>query len=139
MLGREIEEQVEHDHIVRLLHKEYYHYPSPSHPHLMSFANHPTKSKAVFDQDGNELFPDIVVLHTTSERLMMIAEVETESSVVEDEAHEWRDFARLGVKFYLYFPKGYGARVTELAQGIEITELVQYAREDSRLILERYQ
>jgi len=137
MPGREPNEQALHDHIVTLLYNEYYNYPSRTHPHLMAFANHPMMSKAVADAHGNQLFPDIVVLHAASERLVMVAEVETGSTVDESEVQEWRDFAGLGAAFYLYVPQGMGRVAARLAPGVAMTELVQYTRDKNRLVLER--
>ncbi len=138
MPGREIDEQIQHDHIVKLLYHEYYHYPSKAHPHLIASANHPLKTKAVFDADGREFFPDIVVIHADSDRLMMVAEVETESTVNVREAQQWKDFSGLDCKFYLYVPRGFGTEAMKLSRGLEVTEIVQYWKENTRLILERF-
>lgn len=138
MPGREIDEQVLHDHVVRLLHVEYYNYPSERHPYLMAFVNHPSKTKAVHSLEGQECFPDIVVVHAGSEKLELVAEVETESTVDVEEAREWDGFRRLGSRFHLYFPRGCGSRVAELCPAEGLVELVQYWKEGERYVIERF-
>jgi len=138
-MPREPEEQALHDHFITLLHKEYYRYPDPSHPHLITFVNHPLKRKAVRGPDGAECSPDVLVLATDSEQLVMVAEVETESTLDEAEAREWAEFSRLCGRFYLYFPKGFGPRVVALCAGLSVTEFIQYHKEGDRYILQRYE
>jgi hypothetical protein len=135
---REPEEQALHDHVVRLLYRDYYRYPSPSHLHLLTFANHPLKHRAVRDDVGTEHFPDVVVVHSDTGRLVMVAEVETESTINETEADEWRSFAGLAERFYLYVPRGYGPRAVQLCQGCRVTEFVEYHREAGKYVLRRF-
>jgi len=135
---REIDEQIEHDHVVAVLHKRFYNYPNPNHPHLMTFVNHPCKKKAVLGPNHAELFPDVVVFDTETSKLVMVAEVETASTVDDAEAREWEEFSRLGARFYLYVPRGCGARAAQLCQGFKLTELVQYAKLEGQYLLERY-
>jgi len=137
-MAREVSEQVMHDHIVTLLRREYYSYPSPQHPHLMTFANHPMKSRAVKAAGGTELCPDIVVFQGGSDKLVTVAEVETASTLNPAEAEEWRSFSGLGARFYLYFPKGYGPKVALLCRGIAVTEFVEFHKEGDRYVIERY-
>lgn len=137
-MSREIEEQVQHDHIVVVLYKEYYNYPSVQHPHLLSFANHPFKSRGVKDEQGNELFPDLVVLEVDTDKLVMVAEVETASTVTQEEAKEWSRFSSLGVRFYLYVPRGLAGVAGVLCRGMNLTELVEYHHENNRYIMKRY-
>jgi len=137
-MAREVDEQVLHDHIVTLLRREYYDYPSVAHPHLITFANHPLKNRGVKAADGTELFPDIVVFQGGSDTLVTVAEVETESTLDSAEVEEWRSFSNLNAKFYLYFPKGHGPAVALLCRGIAVTEFVEFHKEGGRYVLERY-
>lgn len=51
-------------------------------------------------------YPDIVAREKFTGRLAAVGEVETASSVTEEEARDqWRLFARLAPKFFLYVPK----------------------------------
>jgi len=138
MPKREVEEQVQHDRLVEVLRREYYHYPSPQHPGLISFSNHPLKTKAVVAGDGTRLYPDIVVIEANTQKLVLVVEVETGSSVTPDEAEQWRRFSELDARFHLYFPRGLGPRVAELCRALPATELVQYWHEADKYMLERY-
>jgi hypothetical protein len=138
MPGREPEEQVLHDHIVKLLRLEYYNYPSAKHPHLMTFVNHPSKSKALRGKDRQELFPDLIVMNTSTDRVVALVEVETESTVDALEAREWLDFTQFGVRLYLYLPRGFGPQALALCRGCSDTEIVQYWKDGSRYVLERF-
>lgn len=137
-MGREVEEQVLHDHIVRLLQHEYYNYPSEEHPYLMTYANHPEKTRAVLTIEKEELFPDIVVIQPDLGTTVLIAEVETESTVNHVEAEEWRRFSSLGIRFYLYVPRERIVVADSLCREIRLTELVEYYWEGKRYVMKRY-
>ncbi len=96
------------------------------------------KSKAVVDTSGQEYFPDIVVLRLGTERPVMLVEVETESTVTPEEAKEWEQFSKLGGRFYLYVPRGYGLRAVELSKGFKADQLFEYWEEGEHYSLQRY-
>jgi hypothetical protein len=123
--------------VVRLLWLEYYRYPSPKHPSLISFVNHPTKVKAVHGPDG-ELFPDIVVLDAKTEKLVLAVEVETESSVEMKEAPQWSAFSSACGRLHLYVPRGFAARAVSLCPGRADIEFIEYHKKGQRYIIERY-
>ncbi len=137
-MGREVDEQVMHDHIVRLLQYEYYNYPSLEHPYLLTYANHPEKTRAVLTAEKEELFPDIVVIQPDLGTTVLIAEVETESRVNLEEAEEWRRFSGLGTRFYLCVPRERAVVADSLCKAIRLTELVEYYREGKRYVMRRY-
>jgi hypothetical protein len=137
MAERDVDEQVLHDHIIKILHKEQYGYPSNTHPRLMTYVNHPSRTKAVFTVEHEELVPDIVVVDTQHDRVMVVAEVETESTVNPEEEKEWAAFRRLNSRLHLYFPKGCGAQVMQLCRGYKNTELIQYSKQGDKYILEK--
>ncbi|MEO0080878.1 MAG: hypothetical protein ABIL25_01130 [candidate division WOR-3 bacterium] len=87
-MSREVAEQVQHDHVVEVPYREYHNYPSLAHPHLLTYFNHPYKSRGARDEPGNELFPDIVVYWLETDKLMLATKVETESTVNYEEAQE---------------------------------------------------
>lgn len=138
MPGREPEEQVLHDHIVRLLRLEYYNYPNAKHPQLLTFANHPTKTKAVHGPEHKDFFPDLVVIDANTDRIVTLVEVETESTVDVVEAAEWLAFSKLGARLHLYLPRGFGPQALALCRDCVATEIVQYWREGKRYILEHF-
>ncbi len=129
--------QIQHDHIIRVLHKELYNYPSQAHPNLITYVNHPTKTKAVFTPDREEMHPDIVVIDQRSGHIALVAEVETESTVVPEEQPESAGFLRLNTKLHLHFPKGFGAVMTSLCRGFHNTELYQYSKVGKSYIVEK--
>jgi len=137
-VSREIDEQVQHDHLVELLYREYYDYPNKVHPHLLTFSNHPCKTEAVQSEEGKELFPDLVVYQPRIDRLVLVVEVETESTVTPEEADEWRDFSRLGAEFHLYVPHGLGGVADVLCREFDVTEIIEYRKETNRYVIERY-
>jgi hypothetical protein len=139
MLNRDVDEQTLHDHIVQLLRKEMYRYPSPTHPNLITYTNHPSKTKAVFTPERVEVFPDVVVMDQRSARPVLVAEVETESSCVAGEDPQWADLARLAVKkLHLHVPRGCGAKLIELCKSYHNTELYEYYKTGTRYIIEKY-
>lgn len=138
MPERDVKEQVQHDHLIHLLRNRYYHYPDSMHPHLITFTNHPVKTKAVRDETGREFFPDILVVNGDTGKLLMVVEVETRMTVDEEESQEWRDFAALGARFYLYVPRGLGLKADMLCRNLTISEIVQYYYDGKHWVLERY-
>src|SRR5690349_19740289 len=60
-----------------------------------------------------EAFPDIVVADSTN-RLVIVAEVETSESVNEIEARQWRQYSAAQL-FYLYVPQGWGAQAMSVS------------------------
>lgn len=116
MAERDVKEQVQHDYLIHLLRKRYYHYPDLMHPYLITFTNHPVKTKAVRDETGRDFFPDILVLNADTGKLLMVVEVETRMTVDEEESQEWREFTTLGARFSLYVPRGLGLKADMLCR-----------------------
>ncbi|MEO0077852.1 MAG: hypothetical protein ABIK86_02505 [candidate division WOR-3 bacterium] len=137
MSSRDVDEQILHDHIIQVLRKEMYNYPNPAHPNLITYINHPTKTKAVFTPERKEMHPDIVVIDQRTTHLVLVAEVETESTVVPEEQPEWADFQQLKTKLHIHFPKGFGPVMTGLCQGFHNTELYQYSKVGKSYLVEK--
>ena len=137
MEERQIDEQVVHQEIITLLKKSVYNYPNATHPSLMTFVNHPLNNKAVLDLDGNEFYPDIVILNCTNNKIVMVGEVETINSVNETEVEEWKQFARLSTVFYIFYPKGLYAKMNELCKKIAVSGFFEYSKEDNRYTIAR--
>ena len=72
--------------------------------------------------DGARVYPDIVGRRRGDGSSSYIAEVETESTVTEGEAAQWKQFAELGKRFILYIPAGSLLYARELchAHGIAV-------------------
>jgi hypothetical protein len=73
---------------------------------------------------SDQNYPDLVawVRDGSRDKVVWIAEVETEESVTEVEARaQWRDYNRIGTRFYLVVPAGYGATARQLAARVGIT------------------
>jgi hypothetical protein len=76
-------------------------------------------------------YPDLVGWQLNTERntVEWIAEVETEESFSELDAHgRWQDYMALGLQFYLFVPKGYGATAQFFASraGVHINRIFEY-------------
>jgi hypothetical protein len=79
----------------------------------------------------NRRYPDLVGWQLSSARntVEWIAEVETEESFSELDAHgRWHDYTDLGLPFYLFVPKGYGATAKSFASraGANINRVYEY-------------
>jgi hypothetical protein len=137
MAHREVDEQALHDHLVRLLRLEYYNYPNQKHPHLIASANHPNKTKAVYGPGGAEYFPDIVVMDERANKPSVVVEVETVSTVNQEELEEWAVYGRIGCLVHLYVPRGTSALAASLCEGLPGVEIIEYHKEAGKYIIER--
>src|SRR5262249_15872780 len=78
-------------------------YPDRQHPDLKTYVNQPPHTFAV-RVGGAVLFPDIVVMNSTTTEVEMIAEVESPRSLRHpDVIEKWQAFASAG-PLYLYVP-----------------------------------
>ncbi|MEO0091545.1 MAG: hypothetical protein ABIK61_02380 [candidate division WOR-3 bacterium] len=138
MEERPLSEQVVHETIINLIKKSLYNYPNPSQPHLMTFVNHPLRNKVVTDFEGNEYYPDIVIVNTLNNKIVMIGEVETFSSINEEEAKQWQTFANLGPVFYLFYPRGLYEKVKALTKNIKVSGLFEYQKTNDHYTITRH-
>ncbi len=137
MEERQFDEQAIHQEIITLLKKSVYNYPNATHPTLMTFVNHPLLNKGIIDANGNELFPDIIILNSQSNKIVMVGEVETFSSVNEQEIEEWKQFANLSTVFYIFYPKGLYTKMNELCKKIAVSGFFEYSKEDGHYTIAR--
>lgn len=77
-------------------------------------------------------YPDLIGLKTGPKGNLVewIAEVETEESFSELDAHgRWQDYTALGLRFYLFVPKGRGATAEFFASraGARINRIFEYS------------
>jgi len=97
-------------------------FPTPELPSYRTYVNVPEVTMPVKDAKGNELTPDIVVVHTPGNVLKILAQVETGDTVTKERAQElWAPFARLpDAAFYLYVPVGHGGRAKQICRKLGI-------------------
>jgi hypothetical protein len=91
---------------VQELAKARFAYPSADAPQLKTFINRPEHTIAVRGPGGELLFPDIVVMDTTTTEVHLLGELETSRSLrLPDTAEKWQTFASVG-KLLIYVPYG---------------------------------
>jgi len=73
------------------------------------------------NRDVGGLYPDIIFIDRRTGLEFMIGEVETESSVNEDEAiNQWLRYAKLNIHFYLFVPDTCMAEAFDLVKRYNI-------------------
>lgn len=137
MEDRPIDEQLTHQEVIDILKKSIYNYPNASRPSLMTFTNHPLKNKVIRDLEGNEYYPDIIIINTTNNKIVMLGEVETVSSLNEVEVDQWKKYTSLSPVFYLYYPKGHYVKMSELCKKVPLTGFFEYQKEGSQYTIAR--
>lgn len=82
-------------------------FPNDEHSDLETIVNIPTPRLAAGNENGKDLFPDIVVVRRPGLWLKMMAVVETADSVTDERAQEaWLPYSKVG-DLFLYVPFGY--------------------------------
>jgi len=137
MDDRPMQEQIIHQEVIDILKKSIYNYPNATHPNLITFTNHPIKSKIITDLQGNEYHPDIIIISSLTNKVIMIGEVETESSLNIIELPQWQAYAKLSPTFYIYYPKGHYAQMHELCKIVPIAGFFEYRKEENRYTIAR--
>lgn len=138
MAERPYEELVIHDKLINCLKQSVYRYPNEKYPYLKTYTNHPERRKGVYSINNGEYhYPDIVVVDLRNEKVIMIAEVETVSTLNEQEAEEWKNFSNLSLHFALFYPKGYEFRIRQLCKNIRIDSFLEYSEVEGKFKLEK--
>lgn len=119
MAKRTEERQEIHDTWVQRIAKIRFNFPNNDHPDWETYTNHPDRTWGVENEEGEELYPDIVVVNTVDEKLIMIGEVETEDSVTEEEAEQWREYSEVVQPLFLYVSEGYCGDAKDFAEEAE--------------------
>lgn len=130
------EEIDRHDWLVVGIAEQRFRFPSRNHPNWVTYTNTSLqRMMGIETENENEpVYPDIVVLENG--RIVMLAEVETETGVNQDEALQWLRYSSLCATFYLYVPEGYEDVTVELLRENEIRiSLRTYGFEDSNLVI----
>jgi hypothetical protein len=125
MAKRARAEKSQHDKAVQDIATARFRFPNKDHPNWQTSVNEPEPTKGVQTSDDSVLYPDIVV-DDDKHAVQMIGEVESESTVNDDEVAQWRDYSALGTTFYLYVPSGLCQEAKALAQGVSITGFREY-------------
>ncbi|MCK9517765.1 MAG: hypothetical protein M0R74_01880 [Dehalococcoidia bacterium] len=96
-----------HVGVVEEIAKEKFPFPNEEFADLETILNEPKPRMSVGkDENGQDLFPDIVVVRRPGVWLKMLAEVETADTVTEESAlTQWLPYSKCG-DFYLYVPFG---------------------------------
>jgi len=95
-----------HVGVVEEIAKAKFPYPNEEYPDLETILNEPKPRISVGQENGQDLYPDIVVVRRPGAWLKMMAEVETADTVNEESAvNQWLPFSKCG-DLYLYVPFG---------------------------------
>ncbi|MDO8683816.1 MAG: hypothetical protein Q7N50_10085 [Armatimonadota bacterium] len=91
--------------------------------------NHP------IGDNGTPAYPDIVA--RCDDGIVAIGEVETSESISEEEAHQWRELARLCGRLYLFVPEGMEDEAARLIEDHQIhcAGLRTYSIKNSETVL----
>ena len=128
------EEIDRHDRLVLRIAEQSFRFPDPNHPNWVTYTNTSSQKMKGIETENEPAYPDIVVLE--NRRTIMLAEVETETGVNQDEALQWLRYSRLCETFCLYVPEGYEDVTVELLRENEIRiSLRTYGFEDSNLVI----
>jgi len=137
MAERPYNELIIHDQLIISLKQTIYRYPNEKYPYLKTYTNHPEKGKGIVTQHGEFCYPDLIVIDLRNEKVIMIAEVETITTLNEEEAKEWKIFSSLSQHFALFYPKGYEFRIRELCRNIKIDSFLEYSEVEGKFKLEK--
>lgn len=121
MVAREPQEKEVHDRAVVDIAKARFDYSNTS-PTWRTYVNEPKPMKGI-PKNSRIIYPDIVVFDTRDDSLQVVAEIETESSVNQEETTQWSEYSSVTGRFFLYVPKGFGL----LAKGLLVNNNISYA------------
>ncbi len=102
--SRQQEEKSFHDQAVADIAEVKFPFPTEDKPNWKTYLNEPDQTMGI-SMNGSQIYPDIVVENTQKNTVALIGEVETESSVNQDEASQWKEYSEAGT-LLLYVPKG---------------------------------
>ncbi len=97
------EEADVHDKTVGLVAKKRFPFPNDEHPNWRTYTNHPVPAMGI--KVGTQfVHPDIVVVDAEG-KIVMLAEVETDSTVNPASSSKWKDDSSICSVFFLYVPE----------------------------------
>jgi len=128
------EEIDRHDRLVLRIAEQSFRFPDSSHTNWVTYTNTSSQRMMGVETENEPVYPDIVVLENG--RIVVLAEVETETGVNQNEALQWLRYSTLCETFCLYVPEGYEDVTVELLRENEIRiSLRTYGFEESNLII----
>jgi hypothetical protein len=91
-------------------------FPNEEFPDYDTIVNIPKPKIAVGQANGQDLFPEIVVVRRPGQWLTMMAAVETADTVNDESAlTRWLPFSKVG-ELFVYVPVGFGPQTHKLCQ-----------------------
>lgn len=114
---REKENQESHDKLIELVKNRRY----ISESYIPYINPNSKQNKSAGKVNNEEQYPDIVGISKKANEPIIIAEIETETSVTKEESQQWKDYATLGIAFYLYVPKAKVEDAKKLLSSKKIT------------------
>ena len=90
--SRSSQEKSFHDKAVADIAKIKFPFPTKDKPNWKTYLNEPNQTKGI-NMNGSTIYPDIVVVDTQNSAAM-IGEVETQSSVNQNEVEQWKEYSR---------------------------------------------
>jgi hypothetical protein len=91
-------------------------FPNEDARNLETILNIPKRIISAGTYEGQELYPDIVVVRQPGQWLQMMVEVEMDDSVTDERAeNDWRPMSRLG-DLLIYVPAGYANEAKQLCK-----------------------
>ncbi len=129
MERRGSEDKELHDKAVWAIASKRFPFPNKDHPSWQTYVNEPSPTIGVVSGDRT-LTPDIVVVDESKEdteeglvgksSVEMLGEIETESSVNEEEVKQWAGYSKLTNALFLYVPEGKCSDAKRLSQKLEV-------------------
>ena len=124
----ESEERARHDRAVTEVARQRFAYPTFDYPTHVTYTNEPVQRLGV-NAGSSIVYPDIVVVDAAvSNRLTLVAEVETEATIDQDQVQQWKTYSGLNVPFFLYVPIRLVQETQRLlaSNGVNLTGLRSY-------------
>ena len=126
-----------HDLLVEAIANRRFRYPNSRHPEWDAFTNTTAERTKGVDTGDGIVYPDIVVVNSQN-RVALLGEVETFTSITRNEALQWTEYAGLcSGGFYLYVPDGYEDTTIQYIRenNTRIAGLRTYDLQDSELVI----
>ncbi len=136
--SRSSQEKSFHDKAVADIAKIKFPFPTKDKPNWKTYLNEPNQTKGI-NMNGSTIYPDIVVVDTQNSAAM-IGEIETQSSVNQNEVEQWKEYSRAGA-FFLYVPSGTESTAKNLISqnNVKISGLRRYHYDNNDIIITKIQ
>lgn len=137
--SRSSQEKSFHDKAVTDIAKVKFPFPNQQNQNWMTYLNEPNQTKGI-NMNGNTIYPDIVVVNTKEKTVAMIGEIESDSSVNQNEVDQWKEYSKAGT-FFLYVPKGTESEANKLISknSVTISGLRTYHYDGPNIVITKIQ